>query len=229
MAAVLMMMVAGSGYAADATLAVDMNSAYVWRGITFNEGMVAQPSLDVSNGGFNINVWGNYDIDDYDETLETDEFSEIDLTVSYGKSFGVVDLSAGVIGYQFPNGGEGTTELYLSGAVNLPAGFSVGLDAYYDVDEVDDYYFSACIGFAADINDALGVELSAAAGYAGEDMSAGEEDGFHDCTVSAGASYSITKAIGVSAHITWVDSLDEDVLPEQDVDLFGGVSLSYSF
>ncbi|HMA84159.1 MAG TPA: hypothetical protein VKN73_00520, partial [Desulfosalsimonadaceae bacterium] len=48
----------------------DVVSAYVWRGITFNDGLVVQPYVDVAAGnGFAINVWGNYDIDDYDNTL----------------------------------------------------------------------------------------------------------------------------------------------------------------
>jgi len=55
--------------AADVTAAVDVNSAYVWRGQTFNDGMVAQPSVDVASGGFGFNVWGNIDIDDYYSTL----------------------------------------------------------------------------------------------------------------------------------------------------------------
>ena len=68
--------------AAEATAALDINSAYVWRGQTFNDGVVLQPSIDVAaENGLGINVWGNYDIGDYNNTLDEDEFSEIDLTV----------------------------------------------------------------------------------------------------------------------------------------------------
>ena len=49
--------------AADATAAVDMASAYVWRGQTFNDGAVIQPSLDVAaENGLGINVWANYEV-----------------------------------------------------------------------------------------------------------------------------------------------------------------------
>jgi len=34
--------------AAEATAAVDFASAYVWRGLTFNDGFVIQPSIDVA-------------------------------------------------------------------------------------------------------------------------------------------------------------------------------------
>ena len=75
---------AGSVFAADVTTAIDVNSAYVWRGITFNDGMVVQPSVDVAAGNFGLNVWGNLDADDYDDSLDSGEFSEIDLTLTYG-------------------------------------------------------------------------------------------------------------------------------------------------
>ena len=38
----VMMLSAGTAAAADVTTAVDVNSAYVWRGITFNDGVVVQ-------------------------------------------------------------------------------------------------------------------------------------------------------------------------------------------
>lgn len=219
----------GTSLAADAALGVDVNSAYVWRGITFNDGMVIQPSLDVSKGGFNVNVWGNIDIDDYNDTLNSGEFSEVDLTLSYSHSIDSMDLSVGIIEYLFPNGGKGTAEIYASGTINLPAGFSFGLTAYYDIDEVDDYYISAGPGYAYSINDKTTLEASVTAGYAGEDMSAGTDSGLNDITASISCGYAISDAIGIGANLYYTDSLDDDVLPEQDTDVFGGISLSYSF
>ena len=56
---------AGLAQAADVSAALDLNSAYMWRGLTFNDGLVAQPSIDVAAPhGIGINVWGNFDIDD---------------------------------------------------------------------------------------------------------------------------------------------------------------------
>ena len=104
----LMLVLTASGgfsknaYAADVTGGVDFASAYVWRGITFNDGMVAQPYLDVASAGFGINIWGNMDIDDYDNTLDSGEFSELDLTLSYGFSLDPVDVRLGYIEYLFP-------------------------------------------------------------------------------------------------------------------------------
>lgn len=232
---VLMLVLAGSvgfaktSYAADVSAGADLVSAYVWRGITFNDGMVAQPYLDVTSGGLGINVWGNMDIDDYDDTLDSGEFSELDLTLSYGFSMDPVDVSLGYIEYLFPAGGEGTREVFLGLSMDLVAGFSAGITGYYDFDEVDDYYINAGLGYAYDFDNGVSLGFGAEAGLAGEDASAGEDGGLHEYLLSVDCSYAVTEAVGVSAFLAWTDNFDEDVLPDQDTDLFGGVGVSVSF
>ncbi|MFP4532482.1 MAG: hypothetical protein ACLFNS_07350 [Desulfobacterales bacterium] len=221
---------AGTAFGAEATAGADVASAYVWRGITFNDGLVVQPYVDVAAGnGFAINVWGNYDIDDYDNTLDDKEFSEIDLTLSYGFSLEPVDITVGHIEYLFPNGGAGTSEVFLSAYISPIDGISAGIDAYYDYDEVEDYYVSASLSYDVTLDSGLGLGAGASAGYAGEDFTLGPDDGLHEYTFSVNASYPVTDAIGFSAFIAYTDTFDEDVLPDQDVDLFGGGGFSWSF
>lgn len=220
----------GTALGAEATAGADVASAYIWRGITFNDGLVVQPYVDVAaENGFAINVWGNYDIDDYDNTLDDNEFSEIDLTLSYGFSLDPVDITVGHIEYLFPNGGEGTSEVFLSAYVSPLDGVSAGIDAYYDYDVVEDYYISASLAYDVTLDSGLGLGVGASAGYAGEDFTIGPDDGLHEYTFSANASYPITDAVGLSAFIAYTDTFDEDVLPEQDVDLYGGGGFSWSF
>lgn len=216
--------------AADATAGADVVSAYVWRGITFNDGLVIQPYVDVAaSNGFAINVWGNYDIDDYNNTLDENDFSEVDLTLSYALPIEPVDITIGHIEYLFPTGGSGTSEVFLSAYASPAGGFSVGIDAYYDYDEVEDYYLSASIAYDAELDSGLGLGASASAGYAGDDFTIGPNDGFHEYTLSASASYSVTDTFGLSAFVAYTDTFDEDVLPEQDVDFFGGGGFSWRF
>ncbi len=222
----------GNVFAADATAAVDVNSAYVWRGITFNDGVVVQPSVDVTSGGFAFNVWGNFDVDDYDNTLESGEFSEIDLTASYGFTVKSVSFTVGYIEYLFPAGGSGTRELYGSIEIEPVKGLATGVDVYWDFDEVEDYYVNLNLGYSRDISDKLSMDFSASAGYAGDNMSiayGGTKGGFHDYNISLGLGYATTDALNVSGFIAYADSFDDEVLPDQDVDLFGGVGVSYSF
>lgn len=219
----------GYAHAADVTVAGDFNSAYVWRGITFNDGLVFQPSVDVASGGFGLNVWGNLDIHDYDKQLKRGDFSEIDLTMSYSKEIKGVSLSVGYIEYLFPNGGDGTREVFAGVGIAPLPGFSTQLDAYYDFDEVEDWYITLGLGYEYEIVENLSVSLGASAGYAGEDMSAGQDGGLHDYQFSLGVGYTVWETLSISVAINYVDTFDEDVLPEQDVNTYGGVSVAYAF
>ena len=226
----------GTANAADVTAALDVNSAYVWRGITLNDGAVVQPSLDVSKGGFGINVWGNFDLDDYDGQLEDNEFSEIDLTLSYTFSLESVEIGLGYIEYLFPAGGPGTREVFVSLDLPLFGGLSAGSAFYYDVDEVDSYYGDVHLSYALPLTDQLGVEAKAKIGYAGEDFAevyGGTDGGFFDYGFSLSLSYAVTNALSLGAAIAYTDTVDEDVLPEgdfaQDTQWYGGVRIAYAF
>ncbi len=231
----MMLVMAGPGgisktaFAADVTAGTDFVSAYVWRGITFNDAIVAQPYIDVASGGFGINIWGNMDIDDYDDTRDSGEFSELDLTLSHGFSLDPVDVGLGYIEYLFPAGVEGTREVFLGMSVEWMAGFSSGITGYYDFDEVNDYYMNASVGYDHDFANGVGLGLGAEAGFSGDDASAGKDGGFHEYLLSVDCSYPVTEAAEMSAFMAWADNFDKDVLPDQDTDLFGGIGISVSF
>lgn len=232
----LLLIASTPAWSADATAALDLNSAYVWRGITFNDGPVAQPSLDVTHGGFGFNVWGNFDIGDYDDTLDANNFSEIDLTLSYGFSISKLDIGVGLIEYLFPTSlVQGTREIYLSLGMPIIAGLSVGLDTYYDVDETHGLYSSLSVGYAYDATDKLSIEAGASVAYATEEFTLGPDGGLHDYSFSISAGYAVTDALSVAAGMTYVGNFDEDVLPEApygnglDTRTYGGVNISYAF
>lgn len=232
---------------ATATAALDVNSAYVWRGITFNDGLVLQPSIDVaSDNGFSVNVWANYDLDDYDGGVEENHFSEVDLTASYAFKLGAVDTSLGVIAYTFPTthpdnlAGAGTdynstAEIFLGLGYELGCGFSITGNIYYDVDQVDDFYITAGLQYAYDINDKTSLSLGGLISYAGEDFTAyyagGTDSGFFNYILNASLSYKVTDAFGIAANIAFTDSMDDDALPDDLVDttFYGGINLSYTF
>lgn len=221
--------------AATATAALDVNSAYVWRGLTFNDGFVLQPSMDVSANGFAFNVWGNLDLDDYNDTLDDGEFSEVDLTASYAFKLGAVDVSLGVIEYLFPNGAESTSEIFAGLGYDLGHGFALSTKVYYDFDQVDDFYLTAGLGYSYSINDKTTVGLSGLISYAGEDFTefyaGGTDSGFFNYLLTASVKYMVTDAFGLGASINYTDSMDDDALPDETVDttVFGGVSLTYTF
>ena len=226
----MVVMSAGMVYA-DASVGVDVNSAYVWRGATFNDGFVIQPNVDVSKGGFGVNVWGNFDIDDYNGALDEYEFSEIDLTLSYGFDMGPIGTTVGMIVYMFPCTEEQsdaltTEELFISLGTDLFAGISGGLDIYYDADEAaGDIYGNLSLGYSASLGEKASLDLGAAMGYIMYNDDAGD-DGLFDYLLSAGLGYSLTDDLSIGVSLNYADSFDEDRL-ETDTNLFGGVSVSY--
>lgn len=240
----------GSAYAADASGAVDIYSAYVWRGYTLNEEAVIQPSMDVTKGGFGFNVWGNFDVIDDDDDIEladTNQFSEVDLTLSYSFSVSKLDFGVGVIEYLFPYiegdgaGGESaynaTRELYASVGANIFGGLSAGVTYYWDVDEVEDYYATFNLSYGFTIGEKLEIALNGTVGYAGEDFAqfyGGDEEleaGLHDYTLSLGITYPVTEALSIGATYVYVDTMDEEVLPEDSVIVssYGGINIAYAF
>ena len=208
---------------ADADYSLDFASAYVWRGITFTDGAVWQPSVTASNdSGFSLNVWGNLDIDDANDM--SGEFNEIDLTASYGFGSDAVSAEVGFIEYLFPNTEfAGTREVYLSLGFDVAASPSVSV--YYDIDEVQDFYANVGVSFGGDVSDALAWSVDVSAGFAGDDFAAaydGTSGGMYDGNVTFGLSGGAW-----SAFVSYVDALDDDALPEQPVDFLAGIGFSF--
>jgi uncharacterized protein (TIGR02001 family) len=227
--------------AADVSVASALNSAYVWRGITLNDGVVFQPSVDVSKGGFGLNVWGNMDLDDYNDQLDSGQFSEIDLTLRYSFDVDPVNISLGYIEYLYPatdaGGLLGTREVYLSLGMDIIENLSAGLNCYYDFDEIEDYYLNFSLGYNIPLNDVVGLDLKAAAGYAGKEYAKlyGKDDkaGFFDYLLTLGVNYTISESLSLTASVNYTDAFDKDTLANgdfaQDVNTFGGINVSYSF
>lgn len=218
----------------DVSVGADVSNAYVWRGITFNDEGVIQPYLDVSHPiGLGVNVWGNFDLGTFDGAVEGGEFSEVDLTFYYNVPIELFDLSVGYIEYLFPNSAvPNTGEVYFSVGKELIERLSAGLAVYFDVDEVRGVYGNAGLSYAIPISEKLSLDLGAFFGAADKDFAVsagGTEGGFFDYNLSLTGSYAITENFSLGAFLKYTNSLDTDVLPDQRTDIYGGMSISYSF
>jgi uncharacterized protein (TIGR02001 family) len=206
--------------AAEASVSLDVASAYVFRGATLNDGLVLQPGLEISGLPVTLGVWGNFDIDDMDGALEENEFSEVDIYASYDIPVEALDLSVGYTEYVYPGGGVADRE------VSLSAGFDVALApsvaVYYGIDGgiEDSIYAELGIGHELTMGEDLAVELGATVGYADPD---GGESGFSHYTASLGTSFG---CLGVS--VTYIGEIDDDVL-ETDTDVVGMLSVAKDF
>ncbi len=233
--------------AAEANLTVDVLSAYVFRGVTVNEDTVVQPAIDVFHeSGVGFNVWGNFDIGDYDGQFDKREFSEVDLTVYYSFTcpFTAMDVTLGYSEFLYPGqtveDDEGETvayksdrEFWLSAEKEVVSGLTLGLYGAGNARALKDYYyFNASAAYGLDVTEALSLGLKALIGYAGKDFAAvsgGTDDGFNEYQVSLNADLAVTESLSVGALIAYTDNVDDDVLPDQDTDLYGGVTVNWAF
>lgn len=234
---------------ADVTVGADVSSAYVWRGMTENDGFVIQPSVAVDGpAGFGFEVWGNLDLESSyadvpvsgsndggsvattrEKLVDSGEFSEINLVLSYDIPVDRFDLSIGLIQYLFPAGDPGTREVYVEAGLDVGHGLGLGAFVAYDFDENDDFYGSLSLSYEYEIDENLSLGIEGVIGAAGKDASEGGKSGLHEWMVTVSGAYALNGSTELGAFLAYTDSLDSKVLPSQKVDFFGGVSLYYSF
>ena len=210
--------------AVEVTTGLDIRSAYVFRGVTFNDGFVAQPYIDIEGLPIEFGVWGNFDIEDYDGAVESGQFSEIDIYASYSVPVDVVDLSIGYTEYTFPQGG-GDADREIGVALGLDAMVSPYIAAYYGLDGgIDkDIYLELGVGYETEIADDLFLGLGALVGYLSPDEG---DSGFHQYELSASLTYDF-----ITAGVTYYGQIDDDVLTDNayDVEVVGTLGVAYTF
>lgn len=223
-----MMTISAAMAEAEITLSVDVASAYVFRGVTSNDGVVLQPGMEAAIGAFTVGVWGNMDLDDYDGAREKNQFSEIDIYASYALPLPValLDASLDYCEYTYPGAaGDADRELALGLGLDLPLSPSLMIAYGVDGGIEKDLYMELGAGYEFDMDDLFSVELAAALGYLSPDEG---DSGF--------SHYSVTLGIGkgpLSASVTYVGQIDDDVLPDgegaYDVEVYGMLGAAFSF
>lgn len=234
-----------AAFAADASVGVDFASAYVFRGVTFNDGLVAQPYADVSGLPIDFGVWANLDLSDHDGALEEGQFSEVDLYASYSLPIeGPVGLSIGYTEYLYPGAGgdpepndegdivatQGEADRELSLSAGLDTVLAPSLTVYYGLDGAIEsgIYVELAVEAGMDLSEAASLSIGATLGYYSPDEG---EEGLNDGSVSAGISYALSESAEIAASVTYVAQLDDEVLSDEDYDteIFGVVGVSYGF
>ncbi len=120
---------------------------YVWRGVNLVNDPVLQPSVNLAFQGWNLNFWGNYDINN------AKRFNEFDVTLNYTGQLAQGTWTAGYIDYAFPGAGAShTREFY--GNFTFGQDFSPYIQFNADIDETDSLYVR--LGAQKAINTAAG-------------------------------------------------------------------------
>lgn len=214
---------------ADNLAGIELVSAYVFRGVTYNDGPCIQSYLETSTRNLTFNLWTNFDLKDYGP-VNSGDFSEVDFSLSYGFSSGQMECTLGVLQFLFPESGSdsNTREIFMAASLPAAGGFELSAYAGYDFDFIDDFYASLGLGYGFPLK-SLNVILSYKAGYAGENTAPGGTAGFHDHEMRLDVSRPVSEEGDLGAFFVFTDSLNDDVLPKQDVNSLMGFRFSGSF
>jgi hypothetical protein len=199
-------------------------SHYVWRGITLTDDPVFQPNVRIAHSnGLTFEAWGNADLGDDNDS--SGELNEVRLTLDYARQFGAVELGVGFTEYLFPNTAfHSSREVHLR--ARLDAVVSPRIELFYDVGEIDGGYARFALAHEREFRPGwrYGVELSA--GYADAAFAIGRKAGLHDGNVELRLQRS-ARVFDIALRAGWTGSLDDEVLLEQPVELWGGLTVSF--
>jgi len=214
----------------EADFSLGAYSQYVWRGFAFSDSsVVIQPSMTIAYKGFGVNLWGNLDTDEVG--LDTMNWNETDMTISYDGSAGKIGYGAGWIYYNV-DGADDTQEIYasISGDVLL----APTLTLYTDIDSVPGWYATLGISHSVTVAEEMSLDLGAQIGYLDDDNTYNE---FHDALISASMTFPISDYVSVTPELYYSFALTSDaetVIAAGSVDgeedhFFGGLSASFAF
>lgn len=214
---------------AEVSTTLDIASAYVFRGVTLNDGAVVQPGIEASGfglpeecGSISAGAWGNYDLNDYSQNGAVgSSFVESDWYASYSLPSLVdgLDLSVGYCEYAYA-GGASDKEVNVGAGYEI-AGVSLGVTYYQGVGGLihQQKYVEFDAGYGFDISEELSASVDASAGYL--DPSVAGESGFSDYSVGASLSYALSEKWSAGVSATYIGQIDDKVLPDTTASTVG--------
>lgn len=206
---------------------MDYYSSYMWRGQTLDKDPVVQPGFTAGYKGFSLGYWSSMAVSE-DKTAGAS--NEIDMTVSYSRSFGRLGLSAGHIAYEFPSTGFAGTKEYFVGLTVAELPFTCGLSYYNDYDDADGVKGTFTILNLGKEFAKLGeAPLNALLSYG----SYGDYGAFKNgsvITIGLASSIELTEKLTATPSLYYVSTsgdLADEALGNQKGGIYGGFSVSF--
>ncbi|MBA3017406.1 MAG: hypothetical protein KJ550_09320 [Proteobacteria bacterium] len=221
---------------------------YVWRGYELgDDSTIIQPSTTISYKDFSFNLWGNLDTR-MDDATHSNQFNEIDMTLSYDKELGPVCVGAGYIYYGL-DGINDSEEIYLS--IGIDTILSPTFTVYREIAHLPSWYLSFGLSHSFELPKDITLDLAGSVGYYYADNADdfAEYDSqlvatndayrsFHDGLVSIGLTIPVTEYITISPVVSYSFPLTGDAdnhiaavnAYSDDSDyVYGGATVSISF
>lgn len=225
-------------------VAASVLSAYIWRGQELSRhSVVIQPSVTASYKGFTANVWGNLDTKPYSSTdaSYSSNYTETDITLSYAKKLGIVQLGGGYIYYALnaPYSGAAdpndSQEIFLT--VGLDTILSPTLTVYKEIDHYHQWYFLLGVSHTFALHEKVGLKLAATASYllstdentypeydSNSVATTDKYNNFHDGTLSVSIPVAVTRNLTITPTASYVFPLCNDAKYEMKGRGLQGVS-----
>jgi hypothetical protein len=222
-------------------------SKYVWRGYELSkDSVVIQPSITVGYKDVSLNLWGNLDTHDYNDPQHDSNFNETDMTLSYSKSFGMVNLGVGYIYYGL-DAVEDSQEIYLSAGIDTL--LSPTLTVYREIAHLPSWYISFGVSHSIELMKKITLDLAGSVGYYYSDdddfvevddnlmPTTNKYRNFHNGLVSVGFTIPVAKYFTIKPMIAYSFPLTKEAdnliksssLSNESDFVYGGVTASISF
>ena len=78
----------------------DFNSQYIWRGLSYNEGHISQPSLWIEYSGFTFYTWASITFNDKNDNPKN---NEVDFVAQYSHQYESILIEPSIAYYFYPN------------------------------------------------------------------------------------------------------------------------------
>ncbi|MBF0457733.1 MAG: hypothetical protein HQK99_07540 [Nitrospirae bacterium] len=156
---------------ATASITFGLFNKYVSRGYVYSsQSMVIQPAITFAYKGFGANIWGNIDTHETATQSSVPErpgsvaFNEVDIKLSYTRTWGIFNLTGGYI-YYATHYSKPTQEVYIAGAFDIIT--KPVLTVYRDFDSYPGTYFNLAFSHSIPVPDVkdMTLDLGASFGY----------------------------------------------------------------
>ncbi len=212
---------------AETSATFDFASAYVFRGVTYNEDFVFQPGLEATGlgipeefGAVTLGAWANYDLDDYDGYINNKyQFSEVDLYASYSLPLQTegLDIFVGYVEYAYPTSTALDDKEANAGVTFESEGFSIGATAFGGVGATNkkDGYYEGMVGYSLPMKEGAEIGVEGVVGFLDDREG---ETGWSHYNVTASGSLPLSEVWSLGASVTYVGQIDDEVLVDADID-----------
>lgn len=146
-------------------LSTDVNTKYIWRGITINDGLVIQPDLWLSYGNFSAGLWGN--LTAYDR-FNAVKGQELDMYLAYDYAIGKFEINHTLMVYFFPTQDDvpNTGEFYIGAGYPIQDFKLTSTVAFDFIAYFGSLYFEHGVAYEKALGDKLSVGSTALVSWA---------------------------------------------------------------